>query len=199
MNQPMESYLVQANTTALRCVDERPTSEAFTAGIQIPGSVYGIIDVVKELKHLTEAEARTLIKSTGIPVDVHVDDHHGPKGCGYAKLVETSPSSIGITESVPAATRLDWVKEVQGRVITYLGDHNPKGAIINHRANTTFNSPAAWNDEQGMFNLDVWALGEYASKLGIDQDTFTTKMIDVYKKTVSTLTQGAITDFVEIT
>lgn len=203
MNNPVspadvEQYLTVANSDVIRCVDERPTAEPFTAGIAVPGAIYGIIDAVKTLKHLNETEARELVVNAGIPLGAHVDEHHGAKGCGYAKLVETAPASLTIADAVPADDRLSWIKDRKARVLTYLHDHNPKAAVIIYRPDKTLDSPKAWSDGTGIFDMDAWILPGWARKLAIDDTAFTKWMIELYKNTVVTLTNGSVSAFTEI-
>lgn len=199
MSQDFEKYLTPANMDAVRCIDERPTKESFTAGIQIPGGIYGLIDAVKELRHMDEQSARDLVVKAGIPLDAHTDEHHGAKGCGYAKLVESDPQSIRLSDAVNADDRITWISQQNGQVLTYIEDHKPVAAVINQRDQTTFNSPAAWKDGKGTFNLDVWAMKQFAPKLGVGTASLEKFMTDLYINTVKTLTNSTITQFPEIT
>lgn len=193
----LEQYLFPADVDLLQCVDERQTVEDTTNGVEIPGAIYGIIDAVKALKGISEQEARELIEKSGIPIGAHVDEHHGEKGCGYARLVETSPARVSAIEAVLAADRLNWVKQTKGPILHYVGEHHPTHATITRRGGFSIDSDQAWKDKGfGIFNCDVWIAGEFAKKLGIDPKQMMDHMEKVYRQTVTAL--SGITAFEEI-
>ncbi len=201
IENPLPSeYLMSANAKKTRCIDERKPKRAPTDpkndGVAIPGATEGIIDAIKTLKHLSEEEAWKLASDAGIPMNGHEDEHHGTKGCGYRKLVETDPTSVLAVEAVPAETRRTTLTQAGGDIITLQGDHKPTEAIINYRAGTTIDTERAVNENRGIFDLDAWALPDMAEKLGIDKDVFTAHMINVYKHTVTKLT--GMTEFAEV-
>ena len=198
IENPLPSeYLMKANEKKTRCVDERePDAKTVNDGIAIPGATFGIIDAIKTLTGASEEEAWDRATKAGIPMNGHDDTHHGPKGCGYERLVEEEPASVLAVESVPAATRKAKLEEEHGTVITLLGDHQPTEAIINYREGTTIDTKKAVNEHRGIFDLDAWALSAMAEKLGIDTNVFTAHVIDVYKHTVTKLT--GITEFAEV-
>lgn len=194
---PAEQYLMRANPNKLRCVDERQAEETVTNdGVAIPGGIYGIIDAIKAINHVDETQAWEQAKRAGIPMDAHMDTHHHERGCGYGKLVEDEPATVDAVESVPAVTRKHTVDQHGGTVITLLGDHCPTEAILNYKDNTTIDTQKALADKRGIFDCDAWALPMLADKLHMDPDQFTSHVIDVYKKTVTRLTE--MTTFVEV-
>jgi len=192
----IKQYLFPADTNCIRCVDEREAKNAKNNGAAIPGGTNGIIDTIKFLNHVDEDAAWQLAIDAGIPMGGHIDEHHKALGCGYERLVEQKPESVGAVESIPAQQRKARIENAHGEILTLLGDHHPTEAIINYRAGTTIDTRKATGDGRGIFDLDIWAMPGYAEKLGIDPDAFTSHMLDVYKKTVTTLTE--ITEFIEL-
>lgn len=194
---PTEQFLMPANPKKFRCVDERQPDEAvINDGIALPGAIYGIVDAIKAIQHVDEPTAWQLASDAGLPMDAHMDEHHHERGCGYGKLVEDEPATVGAVESVPAKTRKVTADEHGGEIITLLGDHAPTEAIINYRPDTTIDTKKALADKRGIFDLDAWALPQLAEKLHIDADQFSSHIIDVYQKTVTRLT--GITKFQEV-
>jgi hypothetical protein len=194
-NMQIETYLLRANKKRIRCVDEREATVP-SDGVAIPGATDGLLDAIKFLKNVDEATARQLIISTKLPIAGHIDEHHGPKGCGYRKLVETEHKTVGAPEAVSADDRLAWITQEHGEILTLLGDHHPTAAVINYREGTTIDTKKATTDGQGIFNFDIWAMAGYAEKLGIDPAAFTNHLQDVYRKTVTRLT--GMTTFTEV-
>lgn len=193
---PAEQYLRPANKKKSRCIDERKPEEGENDGVAIPGGTNSIIDTIKFIKHVDEDTAWQLAIDADIPMGGHIDKHHGALGCGYERLVEQNPDSVGAVESVPAAQRLARIQNAHGEILTLLGDHHPTEAIINFREGTTIDTKKATGDGRGIFDFDIWAMNGYAEKLGIDPDAFTSHMLEVYKKTVTELT--GMTTFIEI-
>ncbi len=192
----IERYLTPANTNLLDCVDERANVQHITHGVEVPGGIYGILDAIKALTGASEEEARRLVKKAGLPIDAHDDEHHGARGCGYGKLVETEPETVMAVEAVPAEERFAWVQQHDGTILHYIGEHNPTHAIINHRSGLTIDPEHAAQDGFGAFSCDLWAIPAFAQKLGIDPQKMTDHIEQVYRRTVTAL--GGITDFVEI-
>lgn len=200
MNTDFEKYLCPADPTRRRCVDERH-ADPQTYGPQIQGATSGEVDALKQVRHLSEKQAWKTIQDAGIPLDGHVDDHKGANGCGYNNRVETDPTSVGAPESVTALSRLQKVMSANGNVLHYHGDHAPVAATINYIPNTTLDTNRISTDGIGTFNLDAWILQEDAQKLKLTTDeaaAFMAHVVDSYKKTVMTLTNQAITTFVEL-
>ncbi|MFZ5845196.1 MAG: cadmium-containing carbonic anhydrase [Patescibacteria group bacterium] len=198
MVQPpnFETYLLPADLNLIRCVDERQAEDA-TNGIELPGGTYSIIDFLKTHLGISEEEAWEKAQETGIPMGGHVDNHHGPQGCGYAKLVETNPQAVSAPEAVPAASRLAKIEEApNGQVMHYLGEHRPTHAVINHRVGFSLDPDKAVAGGLGIFNFDAWAVSEYAQRLGVDPQIMTSHLLQVYRQTVTALT--GITTFYEI-
>lgn len=189
----IERYLFAATIALIRCVDERQALDQ-TNGVEIPGGIYGIIDAIKALTGCTEEEAWQRAEAAGIPMGCHIDQKHGAKGCGYAKLVATQPATVLAPEAVPAEDRLHQVNLRHGMVLTLLGEHHPNYAVINYRVGFSIDPDQANADGLGIFNLDVWACTAYAIRLGLDAEKFANHMIEVYKRTVTALT--GITEFV---
>lgn len=193
-----KEFLIPADINKLRCVDERNAADQ-TNGVQIQGATSGIVDALKTAKNISEDQAWSIVASTGVPLDGHVDDHHGPNGCGYNNRVETDPSTVGAPERQSAAKRLTRIQPE--RVLHYIGQHNPSYATINFVVDTTLNSNRILASGEGTFNLDAWALMPLATKLGLSHDEsarFVTHIIESYKKTIITLTNSAISSFVEL-
>lgn len=182
-----EHYLQPANFEAIRCVDERP-AEHEANGVQIPGGIYGIIDAIKSLAHCSEEEAWKKAKEANIPMDDHIDEHHGARGCGYAKLVEDEPHTVNAPESIPAENRLAQIKKAEGTILTLLGDHKPTHATINEKIGTTMNSNRAMEEELGIFNFDRWATKKFGEMLGFNPKEFADHLTKVYENTVTRLT-----------
>lgn len=194
-----KEFLIPADLNKIRCVDERHASNQ-TSGIQIQGATSGIIDALKIARPpISEESAWKLVRDCGIPVDGHDDTHHGQNGCGYNNRVEKDPSTVDAPEVVTAASRLSRVQPE--RILHYEGDHNPKFATINFVPNTTIDTNGILSAGKGTFNLDAWALLSIAAKLGLTHDEsarFVTHIVDSYKQTVLTLTNSAISSFVEL-
>jgi len=182
-----KKYLLKADIDLIRCVDERQALDT-TNGIEIPGAIYGIIDGIKHFAHCTEEDAWKLAKEKGIPIDGHIDEHHGAKGCGYATLVEDEPKTVLAIESIKAQDRLQKIQDANGQVITLLGDHHPTHAVINHREGYSLDPDKAAVDDLGIFNFDRWAAKMFGEKLGFEGDKFADHLETVYKKTVTRLT-----------
>jgi hypothetical protein len=191
----LEEFLMQANTNRIRCVDERKAT-ALNNGVAIPGATDGVLDAIKSLLPVDEFAARQLLLRAKLPIGGHIDEHHGSKGCGYRKLVETEHGTVDAREAVLAESRLTWITDNGGEVLTLLGDHHPTDAVINYRTGTTIDTEGAGAKGKGIFDFDIWAMKGYAQKLDIDPDDFTDHMLDVYKKTVTRLT--SITQFIEL-
>lgn len=189
-------FLMPADPKKIRCIDERKIKSGVNNGVAVPGAVEGIIDSIKFLKHVDEETAWKTAIDAGIPLNGHIDEHHGTKGCGYRKLVETESATVLAVESIPAEARKQKLEHLNGEIVTLLGEHQPTEAVINHRTGTTINTASALQNGRGIFDLDVWAFPAMAEKLGVDQDAFVAHMVDVYKRTVTRLT--AMTTFTEI-
>ncbi len=193
MNTDFEKYLFPADLTKRRCIDDRRTNPQ-TYGPQIQGATWGEVDALKQIRHLSEKQAWETIKKAGIPRDGHVH-------CGYNNTVETDPGSVGAMESVSEESRLKKVMSAEGTVLHYIGDHAPVAATINYISDKTLDTNRILSDGIGTFNLDAWVLEQDAQKLGLTPEesaTFIDHIIASYKKTVITLTKGAITSFVEL-
>lgn len=193
-----KKFLVNATIAKIRCVDERYSAEQ-TNGVQIQGATSGLIDAYIAITGATEDAAWNTFEKAGIPFDGHDDTHHGANGCGYNNKVEKDPGSVGAKKSATAASRLARVKSE--RILHYQGEHNPKFATINRSKGKTLNTNGILSTGQGTFNLDAWAIDEYAKKLHLSKDQakmFSNHVIDSYRQTVMTLTSGAISTFIEI-
>jgi len=190
-----QSYLFPANINRTRCVDERQALNN-TNGVQIPGGIYGIIDAIKHVSGVTEEDAWKRAHDAGIPIDGHIDEHHGAKGCGYARLVEEEPQTVLAPESVEAQKRLEKIQKAGGSVLTLLGDHHPTHALINHKENFSLDPIKATQDGFGIFNFDMWAAKKFGEKLNLNSDEFASHLETVYKHTVTKLT--GITEFSDI-
>jgi hypothetical protein len=188
----IEKYLLPANSNLIRCVDERQALDS-TNGVEIPGATYSIVDAIKHFKGVGENEAWELAIKNGIPIGAHIDDHHGPLGCGYGKLVETNPKAVLAPESVPVAKRLKRVEEANGLIMHYLGEHHPTHAIINWRKGFSIDPDQAAEDGLGIFNCDIWIVAEFAKRLDIDPLKMTKHIEDVFRRTVIQL--SSIRDF----
>jgi hypothetical protein len=187
-----EHYLVSADMSHIRCVDERQATDP-TNGVQIPGGIYGIVDAVKVLANVTEDEAWTMVRESQIPIDAHIDDHHGAQGCGYASKIENKPHAVLAQESVAAQERLDRVQKAGGSVLHYVGEHHPTHATINYRSGVTLDPSIASRDGLGIFNCDAWAVTPIATRLGLDPQRMEDHIVRMFKATVTELT--GITDF----
>ncbi len=188
----LEKYLFPADGDLIRCVDERQALDQ-TNGVEIPGGIYGIIDAIKTLKGVSEEAAWELALKSGIPIGAHVDEHHGERGCGYAKLVEVSPAAVSAPEAVSAADRLARVEAAGGTVMHYLGQHRPTHASLNYREGFSLDPDRALQDNLGIFNCDIWAAGAFAQKLGIDRQQMMQHIEQVFRQTVAAL--SPIRDF----
>lgn len=195
-----EKYLVPADRTKRRCVDERYATDQ-TAGPQIQGATSGEVDALKQIRHLSEEDAWKTMSDAGIPIDGHVDNHKGANGCGYNNKVETDPSSVGASEQVTASSRLRRVEDAHGTILHYTGDHNPAYATVNYVHGTTLDTNRILGAGKGTFNCDAWILAEDAEKLGLqgeDMAMFIKLVVDSYKKTITTLTNNKISTFIEL-
>lgn len=191
-----EAYLMPADSTKLRCVDERIAKDTVNNGVAVPGATYGIIDAIKMLASVDEETAWTIAREAKIPINGHTDEHHGAQGCGYGKLVELEPGTVLAYESVPAENRKARIEQGNGEILTLLGDHHPTEAIVNYKEGTTIDTKRATEGGRGIFCFDAWAMPEMAQKLHLDPDTFANHMLNVYKKTVTKLT--GITEFQDV-
>lgn len=195
----IEQFVLDADINTLLCVDERQLSEGSPPdaknGVEVPGAIYGILDMIKSLTGVNEDEARKIVIRSGIPIAAHVDDHHhGQKGCGYAGKVETDPESVLASESITEENRLQWVQQHGGTVMEYTGVHNPSYAVINFRPEKSIDSDQAMARGIGIFNFDGWVIQEYVNRINennsdifIDPDKATEHMIKVFVSTVQNL------------
>lgn len=192
---PFKEYLVPADMTKLRCVDERKANQ--TNGVQIQGASSGIVDALKVVLNMSEDDAWNLVKQKGLPLDGHDDNSHGPLGCGYNKKVETDHAVVLAPEEVPAASRLERIDAAC--VLHYQGEHTPMHATINFVPDTTLDTNRILSEGQGTFNLDAWSLVSYAQKLELSHNQtaqFVSHIVDSYKATVTALAN--ITKFSEL-
>jgi Cadmium carbonic anhydrase repeat len=195
-----EQYTIKADLKKIQCIDERPIAEGQVDGIHLPGGVYGLVDGLKEVLHISEDDAWQRIEKAGIPLDVHTDNHHEipGEGCGYAGKVQDAPDQVGVSESVSATSRFDHAKAAGGRVLTYIGGHKPVHAVINRREGMTLDQKKLWGEYSGTFVVDLWAIAHYASmlELGADYAKALEAHIEMsFRKTVDSL--AGITDVVE--
>ena len=190
----LRNYIFPADLNHIRCVDERKSTDQ-TNGVQIPGGIYGIVDAIKALAHAIEEDAWQRVKDAKIPIDAHIDNHDGARGCGYARTVEDKPQAILAPDSVTAQERLDRVQQVNGGVLHYIGKHDPSHATINYWKGFTLDPNKASVDGLGVFNCDAWATRVYAEKLGLDPNAFEQHIVRMYEATVKELT--GITTFHE--
>ena len=178
----------------VRCIDERHAGDQ-NNGVQIQGATSGLVDAYKAVMQVGEDAAWDIYKKAGIPLDGHVGDH----GCGYNGQVENSPQAVEAPQSVPSANRVYRVTQAHGALLHYEGDHTPKYATINYMKGKTLDTNSILNADAGTFNLDVWAVDEYAKMLHLDlgeMDAFRKHIIRSYQRTVATLTLGAISTFI---
>ncbi len=189
----VEKYLFPASLDTIRCVDERQAIDA-SNGVEFPGGIYGIIDEIKRLSGCSEDEAWEKARQANIPLDDHIDEHHGAKGCGYARLVEEQHETVLAPESVPAQKRLEKIQQLGGKIQTLLGEHHPTHAVINHRIHTSIDPDQATENGLGIFNFDKWAAKVFGERLGFDPQKFADDLEKVYRRTVTALT--GIQDFV---
>lgn len=198
----IEPFLTKGTINRIRCVDERPEKTQDTKdekGVQLPGACYGILDAIKTITNCKEEEARKKAKDAHIPWSIHDDEHHGALGCGYGKLVQTESETVLAPEAVAVAERFAFVSaQPIHEILTLIGDHNPKYAIINYREGTTIHSPKAVEAGVGSFNFDYWAAVAFGKQLRVDGQQFATHLLEVYTKTVMRLTNNAITTFYTI-
>ena len=194
MNVDFHTYQIPSDTNTFLCIDERPKIEPVQRAIRLPGAIYGLIDAIKSVGHLSEDEAWTLAKERGIPMDAHTDDHHHEgnegEGCGMATTVQNKPDVIGVVESVPANDRLKRAKLNGGRIFHYTGGHRPTHAVLNFVPETTVDQQKAWNDGYGPFVCDLWAIPGIANKLGLDENATMDFMKNLFLKTVNHLAPG---------
>lgn len=194
------TYQIPTDKKTILCIDERRKKEKIQRAIRLPGAVYGLIDAIKAVGHLSEPDAWNLAKERGIPMDAHTDDHHQEgnegEGCGYGATVQHKPEVLGVVESIPANERLERAKTGGGRVFHYTGGHRPTHAILNYVPDTTIDQQQAWNDGLGLFVCDLWAVPDLAHRLGLDSTKMTDFMTALFKNTVNHLAPG--TPFVEL-
>lgn len=189
-------FFMHATTRKIRCIDERPAEDQ-NNGVQIEGATSGLVDAYKAVTGVSEDAAWDAMRRAGIPLDGHVGDH----GCGYNGQAENSPENVGAPERVSSASRVERVMAAKGNLLHYVGDHNPKYATINYMKNKTLDTNSIVNAGEGTFNLDAWAIDEFAKKLQLDKTqtvAFRDHIINSYQKTVTTLTHGAISTFIVI-
>jgi len=191
----IKHFIQPASKGLIRCVDERQALDAHN-GIEVPGGIYGVVDAYKAITGADEEKAWQVVLRSGVPIGAHIDAHHGALGCGYARLVQTTPKSVLAPEAVTAESRLARVQAAQGTVMHYEGDHRPTTAIINDKDGYSFDPDQALKNGLGVFNLDRWALPQIGEKLGIDPQVFTDHVEKAFRKTVTELT--GIQDFLQL-
>jgi hypothetical protein len=200
MNVDFHKYQIPADKHTFLCIDERPKVEKTQRAVRLPGAVYGLIDAIKSVGHLSEEDAWKYAKEHSIPMDAHTDNHHHEgnegEGCGFGATVQNRPEVLGVVESVSANERLDRVKANGGRIFHYSGGHRPTHAILNYVPETTIDQELAWNDGFGPFVCDLWAVPELAHTLGLDSNKMMGFMTLLFKNTVNHLAPG--TPFVEL-
>ncbi len=192
----LNQFLTPVNPSLVACIDERVNDEHATNGIKIPGGTYMMLDSLKALAGMSEQEAREAVIRAKLPIGAHVDEHHHDRGCGYAKLVETKPQVVSATESVPASDRLAWVERHHGTILHYVGDHKPTHAVINHKRLFTIDPEKASQQGIGPFGIDLWAVEDWAKRLGVDPHALAEHVEKVFRQTVTEL--SGIKDFDEI-
>lgn len=192
-----KKFFIHATTKKIRCIDERIAPDQ-NNGVQIQGATSGLVDAYKSVMGVSEDAAWKALSDAGIPIDGHVDEHHG---CGYNLQVESNPAAVDAPGSASVSDRVSRVAAAHGNLLHYKGDHNPKYATINYMKDKTLNTNDIFKSQTGTFNLDVWAIDGYAKMLHLDHDKadlFKSHIIRAYMDTVTTLTHGAIASFIEI-
>ena len=193
----LEKYLLPADISIVACVDERPDRIDNMNGVEFPGGTYGIIDAIKVLTGCTEEQAWERAQAAGIPMGAHSDEHHGVKGCGYGKLVETEPGTVLAPEAVQVEKRHARIEAAGGVLPVLHGEHAPTHATINYRGGTSIDPDLAVAGGFGIFNYDYWAALDYALLLKIEPERFAEHLKEVYVRTVMRLTNGALHTFHE--
>jgi len=194
----VEKYLMPASLDIVACVDERQDKIDGNNGVKFPGGTYGIVDAIKTLTGSTEEEAWDKAQKAGIPMGAHTDSHHGELGCGYGRLVQTAPESVGAAGAVPVADRFQRVTDAHGTAPMLYGEHAPTHATINYKEGLSIDPDQAVPAGFGIFNYDYWAAKDFGKRLGIDPVAFADHLKDVYTKTVTTLTSGGVNKFYEL-
>lgn len=175
----------KATLKRIRCVDERQALDT-SNGVEIPGATYGLVDALKALEGISEDQAWNRIISARIPVEAHIDEGHGERGCGYAKLVEDEPGTVLAVESIPALQRLQRVYDQGGQVATYIGEHAPRIAVTNEKKGWSLDPDQA--PHLGAFSFDAWAAEQYGRMLRVrDPRKFKAHLTQVYQNTVRRL------------
>lgn len=177
-------YFVPANVNQRLCVDEREfRPESF--GVRLPGASSYELDLLKKARKLTEYEARVAVARSGI-LGFH-NDAHGARGCGYNRLVEDDPQTVGASESVKALDRFAYGMGNGAFIVTCLGNHDPHLAIINNQTGMTFDTNRAWRDGLHAFNVDAWFGVVLARQYSLSRDKVVKHLITTYKRTVNRL------------
>jgi hypothetical protein len=172
-----DEYLVKADIGKIACVDERNVLDDTDnlIAVKIPGGVYGIVDALKSVLHISEDKAWNIVARANLPIVIHTGPEHGhypnevgkvgPKGCGYAKLVQNSPEKVSAPEAVGAGERLERVKKLGGKIYIVTGEHKIDRVVIVRKEGMTINQKRALENGVGILDCDVWATGVYADKI----------------------------------
>lgn len=191
----LEAYYIEADTTKLACIDERP-SNAEPNGVKVVGATDGVLDAYKIVTGADEDVAKSAYEAAAkLPSKLafggHTDHHLGIRGCGYRNKVESSPELVGAPESVSADRRFYWIAHHENAFTPeYHEEHTPVAAVINWKSGSTLNQAAAFAQKLGTFSLDAWYLSEIAEKLGINKQKFEAAMLGLFRKTVTALAPG---------
>jgi hypothetical protein len=204
-------FLVKADIGKVVCVDERkvdwPEEESNTnnlVAVKIPGGIYGIVDALKSVLHISENEAWDIIVKTNLPIVIHNGPEHshdpstnggvGPNGCGYANLVENSPEKVLAPEPVSAKSRTETVKKLGGQIYSVTGEHKIDQVTIVWKERMTIDQQAALNAGVGILDCDAWAAGIYANKINecnpeisLNKEEFVQQIVKEFKAVAAVL------------
>lgn len=180
---------------------DKPTKEN---PVNLPGGTAVLVDTLKALYQYTEEEAWTLLKDSGVPMDMHTDSHHGARGCGYEKLVEDNPGIVLAVESISASERLQTARRYGARVVNYIGEHDIRKAVINYHHGKSIDQDQKY--AHSIVSCDAWAVGEYAKKINktlsmrgvenrVNGGEMTSHVVNVFQNTVIELTNGKVNQF----
>lgn len=185
----LTQFKVTATMSVIICIDPRENTGTNNGAIHVPGATTGVVDGVKVSTSTDEDGAWKMVKKAGIPLSMHVDDHHDiPAGCGYLGKRQDDPAAVGAPESVSIQSVYDRVQDdPNGQTLTYFGRHEETMAIENDEDGVTYDQEAMRKAGIKAFVFDRWAMKPLATKLGIPAQPFVDQMSNIYHLTVKAL------------
>lgn len=174
---------VDSSKAGIGCVDDRSEGGAV---LRLYGGSAALVDLIKRHGQFSEEDAWEMLHQAGIPLIIHdgpvhgtgvgewlkkktvykfVGEPYGPRGCGYAALVEDNPSKVGAIEHIPASQRMSLVTQMGGSYYSVHGHHQIDAVLLNHRDGFTIDYDRVRGAGLGVLVTDVWAAKYYADRL----------------------------------